>query len=347
MRISLFRKNRGTKTAKHFPLALLLFILAFVVLTWSCSETFDLNAQYQEITVVYGLIDPGHDSIFIKINKAFLGEGNVLEMAKIPDSSQYINKLDASIEEWENGSLLQTYHLDTITIDNKKDGTFYNPYQIVYFTPYEPVTSRDYILKINIKDRSITASTNLVNNFSIEKPSAGSKFIMFRKGTDSDIKWASAKYGKRYEVLVRFKFKEVLFDNPDTVYRYVDWGMGTKKSVNEKGGEEMIIAYSNDAFYSFISNQVPYSDAAKEQNVKERYTNDVDFIISVAAADLNTYMEVNEPSNSIVQDKPDYTNVTDGIGLFSSRFKNIRTKKIHPESVQTIVSDLPELKFIY
>jgi hypothetical protein len=318
-----------------------------LVLTWSCEEEFELNAPYQDISVIFGLIDPGEDTIFLKINKAFLGDGNVLEMAKIEDSSTYISGLHASIEEWENNNLIRAYQMDTITINNKEEGTFYNPYQVIYYTPYEPVTEREYHLKVEVNSKVITAQTNLVNDFSISKPSAGSKFIMFKENTKSDIEWSSAKYGKRYEIVIRIKYKEVLFDSPDTVYKYVDWGMGTKKSVTDKGGEEMKVSYSNDGFYTFIDDQIPYDDLTEEANVKERYTNDVDFIIAVAALDFNTYMEVNEPSNSIVQERPDYSNISNGIGLLSSRFKNTRTKKIHPETIQAIRSGYPELKFVY
>ncbi len=322
--------------------------LPLLFLTWSCEEEFDINAPYQEISVIYGLIDPGEDTIFLKINKAFLGNGNALEMAKIEDSSAYVNRLQATIEEWEDNNLLTTYQLDTITIKNKEEGVFYNPYQVIYYTPYQPVTSREYRLNVKVNGNEITARTNLVNNFSVSKPSAGSKFIQFRKGTDGEIEWVSAKYGKRYEVVIRIKYKEVLFDSPDTVYKYIDWGMGTKKSENDDGGIDMTISYSNDGFYTLIANEIPYSDdPGKEANVKERYTNDVDFIIAVAAEEFNTYMEVNEPSNSIVQERPEYTNIDQGIGLFSSRFKNIRTKKMHPETIETIQTDLPELKFVY
>jgi len=324
-------------------------ILFLLIFTWSCEEDFDINAPYQDITVVVGLLDPGEDTIFLKINKAFLGDGNVLEMAKIEDSSIYVNGLQASIEEWENGSFIKSYQLDTITF-NKEEGLFYNPYQIIYYTPYQPVTSREYRLKVEVNNREITGVTSLVNDFSINKPSAGSQFIQFRKGTDGEIDWTSAKNGKRYEVVIRIKYKEVLFDSPDTIYKYVDWGMGTKKSVNDKGGEDLKIKYSNNGFYTFIADQIPYKqDPDLEANVKERYTIDVDFIIAVAAVDLNTYMEVNEPSNSIVQERPEYTNITSGIGIFSSRFRNMRTKKIHPETIQTIKTDplTKDLKFIY
>jgi hypothetical protein len=324
-----------------------LLLTAFLLSLSSCEEEFDMNASYQDISVIYGLIDPGEDTIFLKINKAFLGEGNVLEMAKIEDSSVYMNQLNATIEEWENNNLVRSYELDTITLANKEEGTFYNPYQLIYYTPYEPVTTREYRLKVEVNNKLITGQTYLVNNFSISKPSAGSKFVTFNPGTKSDIEWSSARYGKRYEVLIRMKYKEVRFDNPDTVYTYVDWGMGTKKSVSDEGGEDMSVSYSNDGFYDFIADQIPYDDPVKESNVRARYTNDVDFIIAVAAIELNTYMEVNEPSNSIVQERPDYSNITNGLGVLSSRYRNIRTKKLHPETIETIQSSHPELKFVY
>jgi hypothetical protein len=40
------------------------------------------------------------------------------------------------------------------------------------------------------------------------------------------------------------------------------------------------------------------------------------------AEDLYTYQEVNRPSIGIVQKKPEYTNISDGLGLFSSSHIN-------------------------
>ncbi len=327
---------------------LLLLLPVFVSVYFiSCEEDFDINAPYQDITVVYGLLDQGEDSVLIKINKAFLGDGNVLEMAKIEDSSEYVNGLTALIEEFNGTALVRSYELDTITIQNKEDGTFYNPYQIIYFTPYEPDQDHNYRLTVYVHGDTITASTNLVNDFSITKPSAGSKFIQFKPDTEGSVEWNSAKNGRRYEVVIRFHYKEVLMDSPDTVYKYMDWALGTKKSVDDDGGDELSISYNNNSFYTIIKDRIPYTDAGQEANVKERYTNSVDVIIAVAANDFNTYMEVNEPSNSIVQDKPDYTNITNGIGLFSSRFKNIRNKKVGLETIEDIKELAPELKFVF
>lgn len=325
----------------------ILIITLLISLAWACEEDFDINAPYQDITVIFGLVDPAEDTIFLKLNKAFLGEGNTMEMAKIEDSSSYVNKLDATIEEWENGTFIKSYILDTITINDKEEGVFYNPYQVIYYTPYEPVQERTYILKVQVDNKTVTSQTELIRDFSIEKPSAGSKFVSFLPGNEGEIKWYSAKYGKRYEIFIRFKYKEVMFDSPDTIYTYVDWSMGTKKSVDDDGGDEMKVTYSNDGFYTFLANQVPYDDPVTEANVKQRFTNDVDFTIYVAAVNLNTYMEVNEPTNSIIQERPEYTNISNGTGIFSSRFRNIRTKKLSPETISEILTQLPELKFVY
>ena len=340
--------DKEPRNTYHVTRILLFFFLSFLLITtWSCETNFDVNAPYKDITVVFGLLDPGEDTVFLKINKAFLGDGNVMEMAKIEDSSIYVNGLKATIEEWENGDFIKSYSLDTITINNKEEGTFYNPYQIIYYTPYEPVTSREYRLKVEVNNREMTAVTNLIYDFDINKPNPGGATIQFTKGLKGKIEWESAKYGRRYEVVIRINYKELFFDSPDTVYKYIDWGMGTHKSKSDNGGEEMGLEYSNDGFYGILHDQVPYKDAAAEANVKERYTNKVDFIIAVAADELNTYMEVNEPSNSIVQERPEFSNINGGIGLFSSRFKNMRTKRIALVTIATIKSDLPELKFVY
>lgn len=330
---------------KFFFVSLIIFLLLFFAS--GCEEDFDMNAPYQDITVVYGLIDPGEDTIFLRINKAFLGDGNALIMAQIEDSSIYVNSLLAVVEEWENNNMMKSYTMDTITIKNKESGTFYNPYQVLYYAPYQPNTSREYRLSIQVNNKEVAAKTTLVRNFSIIRPSAGSAFIMFKPGNEGEVKWNSANNGRRYEVMIRFKFKEVFLDSPDTLLRHVDWALGTRKSINTNGGEEMFIKYQNNSFYAILKNRIPYDDTGEEARVSARYTNNVDFFFAVAAEELNTYMEVNEPSNSIIQDKPDYTNISNGLGIFSSRYLNVREKKIHPETVQDIRSRAPELKFVY
>ena len=42
--------------------------------------------------------------------------------------------------------------------------------------------------------------------------------------------------------------------------------------------------------------------------------------MTVGTEDLNTYIQVNEPLSTINQQRPQFTNIQNGLGLFSSRF---------------------------
>jgi hypothetical protein len=68
-----------------------------------------------------------------------------------------------------------------------------------------------------------------------------------------------------------------------------------------------------DAFYMFMGSHI-----AVDATVS-RVLRDCDFIFTVGSEDLNTYIEVNEPSMTIIQNKPTFSDITNGIGLFTSR----------------------------
>ncbi len=321
-----------------------IFFLIFSSLLFfnSCETDFDINANYQDVTVVFGLLDQD-STTYVKINKAFLGEGNALIMAQIEDSSNYLNELNVTIEEWSGSDHLNTFELDTITITNKEEGVFYNPYQILYKTDAPLNEDNTYKLRIINGEKEITSETKLINDFYMTKPRAGGTYIVLTETTQKAVEWVSAINGKRYEVVIRFNYKEKFIDQADTVYKHIDWVLGTVKSNTSIGGEEMEMIYFGESFYFLCAQNIPYNDQSIEDKVHYRLPLNLDFIISVAGEDMNTYMEVNEPSSSIVQDKPEFTNIENGIGLFSSRYQKTRSKLLKSESV-AILRDL-NIKF--
>lgn len=48
---------------------------------WSCDETFELNAPYEDIYAVYGILDPEADTQFVRISLGFQPESDALEVA--------------------------------------------------------------------------------------------------------------------------------------------------------------------------------------------------------------------------------------------------------------------------
>ncbi len=295
-------------------------VSSFMVFVFiSCSTDFDITAEWKDITIVYALLNQNDSIHYFKINKAFLGESNALIMAQNPDSSSYGNNLEVKLEEWYNNNLINIYYCDTITIHNKKPGDFYYPNQVLYKTNAILNASNLYklIIKNKITGKIVNSQTQLIKPFTIEKPNPVQQ-INFATDNPLEVKWNSAINGKLYQVTVRFYYTETNISDNTSVQKYVDWIIGTKISETTTGGELITINYNGESFFENLSHNISIDPSVKRLEGK------VEFIFSVAGDEFNTYMELNKPVSTIVQEKPQYTNITNGIGIFSCRYDNTR-----------------------
>jgi hypothetical protein len=62
----------------------------------------------------------------------------------------------------------------------------------------------------------------------------------------------------------------------------------------------------------------------------------LEYIITAGNDDLNTFLEVNQPSNSIAQDKPNYSNIKGGVGIFASSSRSIITHDMWNDFIDKI-----------
>ena len=68
---------------------ILFVFLALSILT-ACDNEVDLNAEFEDTTVVYGFLNTSVDTQFIRINRAFLEDGkNAIELAQESDRLFY------------------------------------------------------------------------------------------------------------------------------------------------------------------------------------------------------------------------------------------------------------------
>lgn len=314
----------------------ILFAFLLSCCIYGCSTDFDINAGWEDITVVYCLLNQNDSVHYVKINKAFLGDGNALTMASNPDSCTYGNDLEVSMEEWINNVQTQIWYLDTTTIYNKETGIFYNPEQVVYrFYGFLDTLDQNTKYKLNIKNKKtgklIYSQTPLVHTFSIIKPSAGQTAV-FHSTNVYPVKWYSGVNGKLYQVLIRFNYWEKNITSGDSTKLSIDWILGSFNSVGIQGNEEMTTSYSGDAFFRYLSDQIPNTPNV----IRHLAVPNVEFIFTVAADEFYTYMEVNKPTSGIVQEKPEYTNISNGIGIFSSRYEIDVKLPMHPTSIDSL-----------
>ncbi len=334
--------------------SLLLFVSS--VLFTACETDIDVSADYKDITVVYGLISKNDSVHYIKVNKAFLGDGNSLEYAQVADSSSYYDNLEVTLTEKQENSVIRVITFDTVHIADKKDGVFYSPKQVVYSSDFEipvDVDSKDYtydlLVRNKVTGKEVTSSTHLVKNFDILTPRFGQPTIDFISPSAQQVKWRTAKDGRRYDVFIRFWFEEVLAPNNDTIDRYFDWKLGSAKATFLDGKEELIIPYVPDGIFGIAQSLIPRrgvdGNGISEEDVIARLTNTAEFTVVVSGDALNTYLDVNEPSSGIIQDRPEYTNINNGLGLFSSRFAKSTIIKVGAKTEARLM-EISSLKFV-
>jgi len=317
-------------------------ILLIASIISSCKTDFELNAPYKTIPVVYGLLDQSLDTQFIKINKSFLGNSNNANFASINDCTQF-ESLTAFIYGFnQNNDTVSVGTLKEMMVGNLDPGIFYEDSQKIYYleTP-SGYFNDDYTYKLNVSVPDTGAAEQF--NFSAETQlvdSSGLKFeyyfgIIFGKtgfkiiddvdlGTTDDyqnpnIIWKTTKNGRFYDLIVRFHFAEYT-SNIDSTEKFIDWNLGSQTSVDIDGGEEMFKVANGKTFFETIKSRL--SNYEFESQVLKRSFGPqcVEIRITAGNEDLNTYMQVNEPVTGVVTERPIFTNVENGIGIFASKY---------------------------
>lgn len=325
---------------------LFLFLIAAVGV-FGCSTDIEINAPYKATTVVFGLLDPAVDTQFVKINKTWLGDGNNFDYAAIRDSSEYsMDEFNGIYVHEVEGNSTTTFELQSMEMQDKdEDGIFYGPEYTVYFfvTPGGLNEDARYDLEIDFKSKEdVYASTDIIKSEignitqpPFLAPPAGPATMGFATVANVTIypnytlKWSSTENAKRYELSFLIYYTEKIWndlEHTDLVsseVRTLDWFISSQQSTGIDGNELMDKQVNGELFFRHLGNKLdvdPYITReiglwdADIQKVKV-----MDFLLTIGNDELNTYMEINEPVTGIIQERPEYTNISNGLGLFASR----------------------------
>ena len=298
-----------------------LILSAFAVLFTACETDFDVNAKWEETTVVYGLLDASTDTQYVRINKAFLGEMDALQMAQYADSINF-NPNDLEVKLHKLGSFndtLSSITLDTTLID-KENGLFATDNNIIYraVTPTGFLTSNNrYAITIkNLNSgNKVSANTEVISDFTFKNFNSAYKFGFYNpnlsdssKFLSKTIEWDKSENGAIYQLDIKFNYLE------NGVTKTLVWSQPLATFT----GSSMEAKIEGVKFFNFLSQNLTNDNTVVRQFL------DLDLVMTVATENLNTYIKVNEPITGIVQQRPEFTNINNGIGIFSSRYIHIR-----------------------
>ena len=331
----------------------ILIIPLLVTLLLSCETDFNVNAEWKEVTVVFGLLDQSQDTQYIRINKAFLGNENADNMAMISDSIHYDPSI-LDVKMYKVSS--QSNILDSISliaqIREKDEGMFATEGNIIYAFPTNNnflVDNKEYNLVINNIESGnrVTGNTNLIHDFDW----VGN--IDFELGfynnvvgsfTSNTIKWKHTKNAAIYQLTMDVHYYEYSPSSQpeDGVIKTISKVFPIIKGEGSPGETELIQQITGEEFFNFLDNAID-----KDGTVYRKLIDSVDIFVSVASSDLQTYINLNKPPIGIVQERPIFTNINNGIGLFSCRYNKSQSRQLTPQTHQKVVDYLDHLNFQY
>ena len=321
-----------------------------LLLLASCSEKVDMIDGFKETAVVYGLLDQSENTHYFRINRAFIGPGNWLDIARIADSS-YFEEVDATVTELLNGVETRIWKLrDTILENKDTQGAFYAPkHKLYYFStdaakPLNPGATYKLSISLNNGEFEVEGETGLVTGITTSADAQYFRYSFSEDKSKYTQKSISITAGNAHVIHanLRVKFDEI-HNGIDTVIRYFDWNLGQSDVV--PGGFESFNVFGK-RFYELIRGNCSLSNS----NVTNRRMRSIEVIATGGSEELNNYMTINQPASSLAQNKPTYTNlkVSDGhrvVGIFSSR-QTYRSVKYYINPINTNLRMIDEKSVI-
>ena len=335
---------------------ILIFIMFISVLV-SCSTDVDMYADYKDVAIIYAMLNPRTDTNYVKITRAFCGTNDnhidANEVALIYDSSNYPGKLDVRIIELKNtngGPYEPTNReliLDTMTIHNKEEGTFYAPHQLIYYTTEQFNTGANgnkykYRLVIVKPDGdTVTAQTSMVGNEEFTIVSGSTNFQINHTNSLGKILFKADGSASLYDIKMQFNYREQL-SGQEMKYKSISRSFGTKPLYDfqkvDNTENTYYQEYSLNWLFNALANAIGSDTVVNPNhpNVTRYYD---DFVISISAAgdDLNYYYIANQAQmNSPIALVSTYTNIKGGYGVFSSRTTIERVARLSSSTLRDL-----------
>lgn len=307
-----------------------------ILLVWfgavSCNPEIDLTAEYKDIPVVYGLLNRDEPMQYIRIQKAFLLNGNVLDAANVADSNKYdpsdllVRIVAVDPLTGEDGDTIHfTHRPEYLT---QPGAVFPQNSAMLYASNEKPQAPKWRLEVENVKRNTVTtAETNIVYGMKWIKPN-GSGFVPFTGAYT--LMWTANASAAIYQPEITFRWMEVDSitgaSRPDSLI----WALIIQEATPDYAAN-MLTIQEND-FFKYVGAKVPVKHGVK------RVIGSLSFKIMGGTKELGRYIDATKPSIGLIQEKPAYTNIQGGLGIFSSRAKATVNMEMTLASRQMLVS---------
>lgn len=307
-----------------------LILLTVFTSFWSCSEEIDLTAPYQETMAVYGFLNPNDSLQYIRVSKAFLGDGNVYVMAQQQDSVNYGNILDVRMERIFNNVVAETFSLTRVDTIAKDSGAFYYPGQVYYVTSRiirEDGSKYRLIVRNTQTGYEVNSTTVIIPDINVNVPSPSDADFATRLPITYN--YASTQNAKIHDLDIIFRYREIESNGDVSFHNVVIPFTEKLTGANPFGPVEF--QYFRPDFFVTLGLEIPVrAGVTRRVDGLPPGQKAIEYRFYCGTDDLYTYYQLTRPSDGIVQERPLFTTVNNGVGLFTSRlihseFRNLNS----------------------
>lgn len=298
---------------KIFKISLLLVIALSI---FSCDNEIDLNAEFVDTPVVFGLLNAGSDTQLVRITRGFLKDGeSAIDLAQ-DVNNLYYDSLKVQLTHIQNGTIFPL----TKMLIPKEPGVFNNQDNRVYMLENSLAVGNKYKLEVIKPDGTqASAETRTLGFVKLDKPDPARPTLEVSFVNNNlqylnyDFQFNIGKTIAKFEAYLYFYYDEII--GGQKVRKQVKMPIGTFTNSDLAKLDEIEISFPGLRFFQTIANEVNPTATKKE------LPNTENLMIEIFAGDetLVFYQDLNGPIEGLAQVRPEFTNVENGVGLFASR----------------------------
>jgi len=326
----------------------ILTALCILLVIQSCSTDFELNADWKEVTAMYSILDQSQERQYVRLTKAYLGEGSALEMAQEADSL-YFQNATVQLRGYSGSNLVETIDLTKVDAANvsvdfhpeKEEGVFvHNPY-FVYHTDASLDASYTYEVAVNTdKDNEVTAKTSLVSDFDLITPTNNDDINWL--STNKQIKWKKASNAGIYGLDIILTYREYANNETDESQyetKQVVYPIFSNLKDEDELSPIMEFDFDPNLFFSYIAQSIGEEGAENYKRIFRR----LEYTYYAGNDDFTRYFDVATANRTGLgnsgQAQPIYNNIEsgEGVGLVAARFSKTIEVNVPPSSLDELI----------
>jgi hypothetical protein len=295
-----------TQKPTWFSLILALFTAGVLS---SCETDIDINSSNQDVPIVYCVLNSADSVQYVRIQKTYLIDQAALDNPPAADSMIFTGQIVVNLERWSGGKVQETVFFTPTAEVPKDSGFFPGEKHILYKANMKIAGNQTYRLYIYLgsKEKVLYAEALSLGKLSVIDPmDLQQRKISLYPGTNYTTRWSPVDNAGVYQVALRFNYRETV--GGETRLRHIDWPQAFASPGSD--ADYLSNDISGSRFMHILEENIPITSGVVREALG------MDFQIVSGSMEMKYYIESTAPSEGALMEKPVYSNITNGIGLF-------------------------------